>query len=60
VAEILDLTPGEVRKLQHRAIGFLRARLSSVGREAHQGRALWRRRVTQLGVIRERRFALRR
>jgi RNA polymerase sigma-70 factor (ECF subfamily) len=59
IGEILDRSPQEVRKLQYRAISFLRARLTAVGRVPHgQRRAGWQRRVTQVAVLRERRFAL--
>jgi hypothetical protein len=49
-----------VRSLQHRALRFLEARLTAVGRAPRRGdRSHWRRRTKWLGVVRERRFALR-
>jgi RNA polymerase sigma-70 factor (ECF subfamily) len=60
IAEILGKTPEQVRKLQQRALDFLEARLSALGRTPRSGRArtpsMRRRRLN--GVIRERRFAL--
>ena len=61
VGEILGRSPVEVRKLQHRAMIFLRERLAALGRTPRSGdriRSPWRRRKAQVGVLRERRFAL--
>ena len=63
IARALDRTPGEVRKLQHRALKFLRARLAAVGRapepRGRDSQSLgWQRRVTQVKVLRDRKFAL--
>jgi RNA polymerase sigma-70 factor (ECF subfamily) len=60
VAQILGRNPEEVRKLQHRALTFLRARLAAVGRapERRERPTPWRRRVTQVRSSRARRYAL--
>jgi RNA polymerase sigma-70 factor (ECF subfamily) len=60
VGEILGRTPVEVRKLQHRAMVFLRERLAALGRtpRGERIRSPWRRRKAQVGVLRERRYAL--
>jgi hypothetical protein len=59
IAAILDRTPAEVRKLQHRAISFLRARLTAVRRAPRRGeRSAWRRLPTQVRILRRRRYAL--
>jgi RNA polymerase sigma-70 factor (ECF subfamily) len=60
-AQLLGRTPNEVRKLQQRAMRFLRDRLAAVGRQpARRGeRPGCRRAPKQVFVLRERRFALR-
>jgi RNA polymerase sigma-70 factor (ECF subfamily) len=59
VAAVLGRSPAEVRKLQHRATSFLRARLTALGRAPKQTeRAGWQRRPTQVRVLRRRRCAL--
>jgi RNA polymerase sigma-70 factor (ECF subfamily) len=59
IAAILDRTPNEVRKLQQRATRFLNDRLTALGRAPRHGdRITWQRRVTQVRVLRERRYAL--
>jgi RNA polymerase sigma-70 factor (ECF subfamily) len=59
-AELLGRTPNEVRKLQQRAMTFLRDRLAAVGREPARRvpRSGCRRAPKQVFVLRERRFAL--
>jgi RNA polymerase sigma-70 factor (ECF subfamily) len=60
IAEILGRSNEDVRSLQHRGLRFLEQRLSVLGRAPRQDRqSHWRRRTTWLGVVRERRFALR-
>jgi RNA polymerase sigma-70 factor (ECF subfamily) len=59
VASILGRTPVEVRDLQRRALSFLRARLTAVGRDVRPGRgARMVRRPGHAYVLRKRRFAL--
>jgi RNA polymerase sigma-70 factor (ECF subfamily) len=59
IAEIVGRRPEDVRKLQERALRFLNKRLTAVGRGPREGkRTPWRRRMTVMGVLRERRFAL--
>jgi RNA polymerase sigma-70 factor (ECF subfamily) len=60
IAGVLDRTPGDVRILQHRALGFLRERLESLGRApARPDRHVrMRRGVHEAGVLRARRFSL--
>jgi len=62
IGAILERSPNEVRKIQQRAVSFLRARLSSVGARSRaplsRRPASWRRRPTLLVVIRARRYAL--
>lgn len=64
VAEILELSPAQVRSLQRHALAFLRARLTAVGRDPrgrHGGREpRMRRWQKQAVVLRRRRFALQR
>ena len=59
IAVMLERTPDDVRKLQHRALRFLEARLSAIGREPQGGRRVrmgrWRKQAT---VLRRRRYAL--
>jgi RNA polymerase sigma-70 factor (ECF subfamily) len=59
IADMLDRTPDDVRKLQHRALRFLEARLAAIGREPREGRRVrmgrWRKQAT---VLRRRRYAL--
>lgn len=59
VATVLDRSPGEVRVLQHRALGYLRDRLSAIGRgpDACDKRRA-RTYVRQAPVLRARRYAL--
>lgn len=59
VAEVLDRTPGDVRVLQYRALGFLRKRLTALGR-APERRTKARMRTCKrhAPVLRTRRFAL--
>jgi RNA polymerase sigma-70 factor (ECF subfamily) len=61
IAQIMGRQPDDVRKLQQRALRFLQARLSALGRTPQRGanRTPWRRRPSQMGVLRSRRFALR-
>jgi RNA polymerase sigma-70 factor (ECF subfamily) len=59
IAEILGRTPIDVRKLQHRALTFLRERLTQVGRTPRrESRRGYCHRPRQAVVLRERRFAL--
>ncbi|HEX2016663.1 MAG TPA: sigma-70 family RNA polymerase sigma factor [Solirubrobacteraceae bacterium] len=59
VARVLDRSPGDVKVLQHRALSFLRARLTSLGRGSPQRRgAPMRRCFRPAPVLRGRRFAL--
>jgi hypothetical protein len=60
IAEVLDRTAVDVRKLQHRALAFLRERLTQVGRAPRREarRSAWHR-PRQAIVLRTRRFVLR-
>jgi RNA polymerase sigma-70 factor (ECF subfamily) len=59
VARILGRSEPDVRKVQQRALGFLRERLTALGRGSHdQTRVSYRRRTVRLPVLRARRFAL--
>jgi RNA polymerase sigma-70 factor (ECF subfamily) len=60
IAVALSRSPTDVRKLNERALAFLRQRLTAVGREPRESvaRSPWLRRGTQLRVIRSRRWAL--
>jgi RNA polymerase sigma-70 factor (ECF subfamily) len=58
-AAVLGYTPEKVRKLQSRALQFLRMRLASVGRVPGRARPSMVRRVRNAQVLRLRRFALR-
>jgi RNA polymerase sigma-70 factor (ECF subfamily) len=59
IAEILGRTPADVRQLQRRALIFLHQRMTAIGRQStRRGPAQWQRRVTQVRVLRHRRFAL--
>lgn len=60
-AHVLGYTPNQVRKLQQRAMQFLRQRLAAVGRgpTRHERRVRVRVRPSQAYVVRARRFALR-
>jgi RNA polymerase sigma-70 factor (ECF subfamily) len=55
---LLGRTPADVRKLQSRALHFLRARLSAVGRVPRRPRSGMVRRLRKAPVLRSRRFAL--
>jgi RNA polymerase sigma-70 factor (ECF subfamily) len=60
IAQVLDLTPTNVRGLQHRGLSFLRARLAAVGRRRTGEKPIrMRGRFKQAPVLRARRFALR-
>jgi RNA polymerase sigma-70 factor (ECF subfamily) len=60
VASILGYTPENVRKLQARALAFLRERLAGLGREPRSGgRVRMYRQIRPAVVTRHRRFALR-
>jgi RNA polymerase sigma-70 factor (ECF subfamily) len=59
IAEILGMTPAQVRSQKRRAFNFLAERLAAVGRETQRGdRARIRRFRPQQHVLRSRRFAL--
>jgi RNA polymerase sigma-70 factor (ECF subfamily) len=59
VARILDMTPDQVRSSQRRALRFLEARLTAIGREPEEReRTRMRRWRKQAVVLRHRRFAL--
>jgi RNA polymerase sigma-70 factor (ECF subfamily) len=60
IAEVLGRTPSDVRRLQHRALKFLRERLRAIGREPRRAADPigWQRRFRQARVLRDRRFAL--
>jgi RNA polymerase sigma-70 factor (ECF subfamily) len=59
IAEILRRTQVDVRAQQHRALRFLEARLTALGRSpTERERSGWQRRATQARVLRNRRFAL--
>jgi RNA polymerase sigma-70 factor (ECF subfamily) len=59
IASVLDRTPNQVKMLQRRAHAVLRERLVVLGRSPrHAHRARVRVRPSQMGVLRERRFAL--
>jgi hypothetical protein len=59
VASVLGRTPVEVRDLQRRALSFLRARLTAVGRDVRPERgARMIRRRGHAYVLRKRRFSL--
>ena len=59
IADMLERTPDDVRKLQHRGLRFLETRLAAIGREPREGRRVrmgrWRKQAT---VLRRRRYAL--
>jgi RNA polymerase sigma-70 factor (ECF subfamily) len=58
-ARVLDMSPNHVSVLQYRALGFLRDRLTALGREPRDvGRSRWQRCKSQARVLRRRRFAL--
>jgi RNA polymerase sigma-70 factor (ECF subfamily) len=58
-ATVLGRSPEDVRVLQHRALGFLRQRLVSLGRESPSRHSTRMRRVVRHApVLRRRRFAL--
>jgi RNA polymerase sigma-70 factor (ECF subfamily) len=60
IAATLNRSATDVRKLNERALGFLRQRLTALGRvPSSSAREPWRRRPTQLRTIRARRWALR-
>jgi RNA polymerase sigma-70 factor (ECF subfamily) len=58
IAEVVGRTPGDVRKLQSRAVGFLRERLTAVGRPTRRRDRAVERCRKQAPVLRMRRFAL--
>jgi RNA polymerase sigma-70 factor (ECF subfamily) len=59
IGEIVGRKPEDVRKLQERGLRFLQERLTAIGRGPAGTRPTpWRRRMTVMGVLRERRFAL--
>jgi RNA polymerase sigma-70 factor (ECF subfamily) len=60
IARVLDRTPNDVSKLQHRALEFLRERLKAIGREParREKRINSRTRPKQAEVLRARRWAL--
>lgn len=59
IGEILGRTPGDVRKLQSRAIVFLRERMAAIGREPDNRRdRTMLRPVKRADVLRARRFSL--
>jgi RNA polymerase sigma-70 factor (ECF subfamily) len=59
IAEILDMTPAQVRSQKRRAFDFLQQRLAAVSGETRRGdRARIRRHRPQQHVLRSRRFAL--
>jgi RNA polymerase sigma-70 factor (ECF subfamily) len=59
IARILDRSPTDVRRLQHRALRFLEARLTALGRGPQTGKSIRMRRIPkQALVLRRRRLAL--
>jgi DNA-directed RNA polymerase specialized sigma24 family protein len=60
IGEVLDRAPNDIAVLQYRALGFLRTRLSAIGRgpEAQRGGIQMRRWPRPARVLRRRRFAL--
>jgi RNA polymerase sigma-70 factor (ECF subfamily) len=59
IAQILDRTPADVRRLQHRALRFLEARLDAIGRvPVRRERTRMLRRPQQARILRRRRTAL--
>jgi RNA polymerase sigma-70 factor (ECF subfamily) len=58
IGEVLGRSPGDVRKLQSRAVAFLRERLSAVGRPVHRRDRAVQRCRRQAPVLRMRRFSL--
>jgi RNA polymerase sigma-70 factor (ECF subfamily) len=59
IARVLERSTEDVRILQHRALRFLRDRLSAVGRGPSGGKSMrMRRGVPKSSVLRSRRFAL--
>jgi RNA polymerase sigma-70 factor (ECF subfamily) len=59
IARILDRRAADVRTLESRALRFLEQRLTAVGRAPRYERRIeWRRRVSRLPVVRQRRYAL--
>jgi RNA polymerase sigma-70 factor (ECF subfamily) len=58
IAAVLGRSPDDVRALQSRALRFLRARLTSLGRAPSRACPQMRRRRLQAPVLRSRRFAL--
>jgi hypothetical protein len=60
IAQVLGRTPDDVRGLQHRALTFLRARLTAIGRRRTGEKPIrMRGRFRQAPVLRSRRFILR-
>jgi RNA polymerase sigma-70 factor (ECF subfamily) len=60
IAEVLECSPNHVSVLQYRALGFLRQRLTALGRQPtrREGRSRSRAFVKHARVLRRRRFAL--
>jgi RNA polymerase sigma-70 factor (ECF subfamily) len=58
IGRLLGRSSEDVRNLQSRALRFIRARLTALGRGPRRVRRPLRRRVTQAPVLRMRRFAL--
>lgn len=58
IGEVLGRTPGDVRKLQSRAVAFLRERLTAVGRPSRRRDRAVQRCKRQAPVLRMRRFSL--
>jgi RNA polymerase sigma-70 factor (ECF subfamily) len=59
IALVLDRSVQDVHVLQHRALSFLRARLTALGRAPQHGsRSRMHRRISKAPVLRARRFAL--
>jgi RNA polymerase sigma-70 factor (ECF subfamily) len=59
IARVLDRRAADVRTLESRALRFLEQRLTAVGRAPRYDRRIeWRRRVSRLPVVRQRRYAL--
>jgi len=59
IAAVLDRSVQDVHVLQHRALSFLRERLTALGRSPRHGsRARMHRRISKAPVLRARRFAL--